>query len=501
MKRLVRGLGLAGLTFLVAAACTAMEDTGGDSETNWFRICDSDDDCASLSCLCGFCTRACESTASCGGGPESSRCVPTDRFAQCSAGPAAATGVCAAGCAPARDCAGGLACLDGMCQRRVVQDAGAVGDAEASPMQAADSSSPAEDSRPSGEPDSSIPLHDASRTGDADANPGSNADANPTSSTDSRPPIRTDAQVAASPAFSVLSGLTAEQILTAGVFLGSCVSDTSIASYVRYAYHGDIGWPGGDPAALVSCLAARKDGCAAIEACMPLVMDSDGPCDRTCEGGVHSSCDDEWHFKEDCGAMGLSCDPREGCFDPNAPLCDWDQFTPACESGAHTYCAGRVTRTPPCEDFGLVCGDTGEDNAGIQCHGSNGFGDSWGSGPGAPFIEGLGCRDNVLDACVNYGQVRLDCGAFGPGLECRRKVLTEAECENTEVVIPECSSPAREMLYCGLGNECLETQDISCQGSSVVVCSLGKIEVIDCTELGFEGCAEPWGCTPNRFTR
>ena len=59
--------------------------------------------------------------------------------------------------------------------------------------------------------------------------------------------------------------------------------------------------------------------------------------------------------------------------------------------------------------------------------------------------------------------------------------------------------------FCGIADECVPAApaegsgpDESCEGSTLVFCNAGRIERIDCIELGFEGCRVDGdlGCVP-----
>src|SRR5438552_4177029 len=55
--RLSVAAALAGSSF--SAGCADAQDSSGNSNTNWLRLCKTNQDCGTLSCLCGVCTRTC----------------------------------------------------------------------------------------------------------------------------------------------------------------------------------------------------------------------------------------------------------------------------------------------------------------------------------------------------------------------------------------------------------------------------------------------------------
>ncbi|MEM9069275.1 MAG: hypothetical protein AAGE52_12250 [Myxococcota bacterium] len=102
------------LAFLTFALLACGSPTTG-SETHWLRQCETDDECGSLLCECGICTRLCDDTPACDGlgvcgvdgspsyrdycrdnGEEAGICVPEE---------APDEGVC---CAPSSPCGANL---------------------------------------------------------------------------------------------------------------------------------------------------------------------------------------------------------------------------------------------------------------------------------------------------------------------------------------------------------------------------------------------------------
>jgi hypothetical protein len=73
-RRLVR---VAAGACLIAAACSPSSGPQVGSQTNWFRACDSTNECGQLECICGVCTSPCSSDADCSGSPGAT-CAPLD---------------------------------------------------------------------------------------------------------------------------------------------------------------------------------------------------------------------------------------------------------------------------------------------------------------------------------------------------------------------------------------------------------------------------------------
>lgn len=76
---LARARTLLTVLLLSALGCTRTHNPGGtDSETHFLRACHSDKECGASSCLCGVCTRSCESSSACEFGALVAACVQSD---------------------------------------------------------------------------------------------------------------------------------------------------------------------------------------------------------------------------------------------------------------------------------------------------------------------------------------------------------------------------------------------------------------------------------------
>ncbi len=115
LKAWIRGTLLAAIG-LVAAACDPSRGPQTDSQTNWLKTCASDSECDDLECLCGVCSRPCDSTSACEH-LEGASCVSEGdpgAIALCS-GRMLESGVCLPPC-DADQCADGQMCVAGACQ-------------------------------------------------------------------------------------------------------------------------------------------------------------------------------------------------------------------------------------------------------------------------------------------------------------------------------------------------------------------------------------------------
>ena len=100
----------------LVAACEPTSGPRTDSQTNWYRPCDSDAQCGSLSCLCGACTRVCDADATCAS-LEGASCVPAadaGSVAFCGGQSPDGDGLCLRRCED-DGCPSGQACVAGAC--------------------------------------------------------------------------------------------------------------------------------------------------------------------------------------------------------------------------------------------------------------------------------------------------------------------------------------------------------------------------------------------------
>src|SRR5512141_3428033 len=91
--------------------------SGGDSQTNWLRVCQTDAQCGELRCLCGACTLPCTADTTCAGLSGSS-CVlaaDTGAIALCSGNTPPSAGLCVPRCQNGW-CASGTTCVAGVCE-------------------------------------------------------------------------------------------------------------------------------------------------------------------------------------------------------------------------------------------------------------------------------------------------------------------------------------------------------------------------------------------------
>jgi hypothetical protein len=98
----------------ILAACGSASQ-GGDTQTNWLRACETSEQCGALECVCGRCTKACESN-DCSEMGADAVCVPaTSPGVQELCQPTQAVPLCLKGCESTAECLSGEQCIDGGC--------------------------------------------------------------------------------------------------------------------------------------------------------------------------------------------------------------------------------------------------------------------------------------------------------------------------------------------------------------------------------------------------
>jgi hypothetical protein len=112
---------LLSLLFLAAAGCTC--DKGGvedGSNTNWLTYCEASADCSdNASCICGLCTRICDTDEECSTGERPASCVDPDPASE--AGGCAVVvrdarvKICLPDCTSSDDCGDESVCIRGAC--------------------------------------------------------------------------------------------------------------------------------------------------------------------------------------------------------------------------------------------------------------------------------------------------------------------------------------------------------------------------------------------------
>lgn len=107
----VAGAGLA----LAVGGCSPAGSRSTDSESHWFVSCNTDAACsAELQCLCGVCTRPCDTDGECAGA--TGQCLETGAVDAC--GASGVVRVCGVACGSDGECGGGGTCGGGALRGR-----------------------------------------------------------------------------------------------------------------------------------------------------------------------------------------------------------------------------------------------------------------------------------------------------------------------------------------------------------------------------------------------
>jgi hypothetical protein len=225
------------------------------------------------------------------------------------------------------------------------------------------------------------------------------------------------------------------------------------------------------------CLANARCGCEAMEHCLGFRMESGAEpgCQLSCNGDVFRGCGapvdlaDGYAVDIDCSRVGQHCLATAGCVEDVGAICS-ETDPPTCGANGPLFCSNGVMRTgPDCTALGLVCVDGNCQGTGDACP-SNGFVD-----PESVELEDVSCQGGTLGACVNGKRASFPCAEQGPGFDCQS---------------------VDGLAFCGLASECLPgdlnhypTLSLAtCDGTRLSFCNAGRLDTIDCTELGFAGC-------------
>jgi hypothetical protein len=184
----------------------------------------------------------------------------------------------------------------------------------------------------------------------------------------------------------------------------------------------------------------------------------------------------------DCARIGQRCQLSGICVDDVGSACDGSE--PVCRAGARPlYCDdGALREGPDCAALGLDCANGECQGTGAACANQ-----SFSSQQIVAF-EGVSCQGGTLEACVAGKRASLPCAEQGPGFDCQS---------------------VDGVPFCGLAGECLPAEvggstdyaAATCDGTRLTFCNAGRLETLDCADLGFTGCEVDtslghYGCTP-----
>jgi hypothetical protein len=283
--------------------------------------------------------------------------------------------------------------------------------------------------------------------------------------------------------------LDPDMLARAAVIAGSCIPDDGIDRNVRHMW--DANDANETNALQARCLAEANCGCAAVKECFGYELAAIEPseCAPSCVDGVITGCGGDFDLRDgisvswDCKKIGRTCSSAAGCADEGAAACD-NSLPPSCQDGRPVFCDDGSVRTgPDCTALGLMCEGGRCVGTGADCEGR--------SGPEALTYVGVACENDALQVCVGgpTGKLALmNCAERGPGFTCQSLMGA---------------------AFCGLASECVPaepgaasvTHPPSCDGTVVTFCNAGRLEHLDCVDLGFTGCEldksrNLYGCTP-----
>lgn len=217
----------------------------------------------------------------------------------------------------------------------------------------------------------------------------------------------------------------------------------------------------------LSCISSVTNGCDGVFDCYGLSPLRGNETCESCEGNVAIICEEG--FRWDCGKLDASCQSGT-CVLNNIENCDDTDFRSICDTeGRPNDCDDYVHKGPVCSERGLQCDESDSSNA--RCRGT---GQSCDSSDDTGYFDiepiGYACDGDILTACVNGAMAELDCRPFGVGFSCQQ---------------------VGGAFFCGTASECdPKSYQATCDGDQLAVCNAGKIERINCIELGFSGCLE-----------
>jgi hypothetical protein len=296
-------------------------------------------------------------------------------------------------------------------------------------------------------------------------------------------PSACKAERATHPSAPALSALDADTVARAAAVIGACIPDDGVARNAAYLWAGQAssGRTYYRYAMQLDCLAHAACGCSAVERCLGLSEGPSSSCSAGCNGDVFTACGPEQDLPDgfrvtvDCSSVAQRCDPAGACIDGAPIACD-KTFVNGCNAaGQPEACdSGLVRHGPTCSDLGLDCVAGACVGRGAACTGESS------DGSGAARLQGVACAGNKLSACANGKLTTIDCATRGPGFGCQS---------------------VGSAFFCGLAADCTPANETGiatpteCSGSTLEFCNAGRVEHIDCRDLGFTACVGKAGCT------
>jgi hypothetical protein len=272
---------------------------------------------------------------------------------------------------------------------------------------------------------------------------------------------------------SMTGEVTDDVLVRAAVVLASCFGDDGISRTVSHLQKRDLYSGGSMFWPQLQCLGTTGGGCQPVRDCLGVTVAelAGGECEP-CVGSVASLCSDDLRISLDCATLGLVCDEAVQCSETGVTEpCDQATFVPRCNAeGRPEHCrTPGILVGPDCAALGLFCAEGYCQGQGEACVAEDASTDQ------QLYYEGISCEDGVLTACVGGRLTTRACADFHPDFTCQT---------------------ASGYVFCGLGSECVPG-DVpphagspveTCEGTVAVFCNAGRVERVDCVELGFTGC-------------
>ncbi|HET7538278.1 MAG TPA: hypothetical protein VFK05_00350 [Polyangiaceae bacterium] len=286
------------------------------------------------------------------------------------------------------------------------------------------------------------------------------------------------------PTFPAVTTLDPDLVARAAAVIGSCVPDDGVARNVMHLWFSHLGAPRTYYRTVeqLACLANANCGCAAVEHCLGVVYRQvPAVCTTQCQDDVFTGCGDGARVSIDCSRVGLRCDTSFVCVAGPEVACDKSEAPSCSAQGEVTYCDDGSRHETPCQSLGFKCVAGKCVGEGASCS------ESVSSSTDLTNPVGTSCDGSVLHGCLGGQATSIDCATQGPGFSCQ----------------------ARDgKFFCGLAAECVPSNSYSasypattCDGTTLSFCNAGRLEHLNCTDLGFSGCEidnklDHYGCTP-----
>ena len=222
------------------------------------------------------------------------------------------------------------------------------------------------------------------------------------------------------------------------------------------------------------CLAAAGADCTKVGRCVgQRVSAAPDGCPTMCEGGELATCRDGLRVRVDCkrwSAVDAVCvQGPQSALMPGAAcgIGTCDRVTQRCDGTVRIACdpGSLVLTSEDCRAHGA-----------LTCRVEGGVAQCAGTGAACAEEGASRCEGDVRLRCIGGREERRDCRIGLQGGGCR-----------------SAAGPSGAYAFCGFDTECRpKSGDEACGGEGgtfLTFCAGGAREVIDCSRLGYRGCA------------